>query len=82
MTHIQETQAPASAPVPDIGEAILSDAETHALTQLSRTTRWRMGRDGTFPLPVQLAKGRIGYLKTEVLEWLRTRPRVQPRSAA
>jgi prophage regulatory protein len=42
----------------------------------SRTTLWRDIRKGLFPAPRQLGGNAIGFIKSEVDEWLANRPRV------
>jgi prophage regulatory protein len=44
------------------------------MTGISAATIWRMERQGEFPARRQLTEGRVGWLDTEVEEWLRTRP--------
>ncbi len=41
----------------------------------SRTTIWRRLRSGTFPDPVDLGGGQIGWLESEVSDWISSRPR-------
>ena len=40
---------------------------------VSRTTLWRMVREGSFPRPVQISKGNLGYLLETVEAWMRAR---------
>ena len=40
---------------------------------VSRTTLWRMVRDGTFPPPVRVTEGTRGYLLETVEDWMRAR---------
>lgn len=41
----------------------------------SRTTLWRMVRDGVFPKPRSIGTGRkIGFLESEVTAWIESRP--------
>lgn len=42
---------------------------------VSQATLWRMERRGDFVRARQIAPGRVGYLESEVLEWMRKRPR-------
>ncbi|WP_417789130.1 helix-turn-helix transcriptional regulator [Terasakiella pusilla] len=41
----------------------------------SRSTIWRKLRAGKFPEPIELGNGQIGWLESEVLEWISSRPR-------
>ena len=52
-------------------ERILSAHEVQRLTNLSRTTLWRLERAGKFPARVQLSVTRIGWRHTEVQGWLK-----------
>ena len=54
---------------------ILREAEVHRLTGLSRVTRWRMEREGTFPQRLRLGASAIGWREDEVLAWIASRPR-------
>jgi len=40
---------------------------------VSRTTLWRMVREGSFPRPVQISKGNLGYLLETVEAWMQAR---------
>ena len=44
-------------------------------TGLSRTTLWRLERRGDFPRRVRLGPNSIGWIETEVEEWIESRPR-------
>ena len=45
------------------------------VTGLSRTTLWRLEREGTFPPRVRLSENSVGWREDEVLTWLESRPR-------
>ena len=40
---------------------------------VSRTTLWRMVREGSFPKPVRISKGNAGYLLETVEAWMQAR---------
>src|SRR5713101_1737490 len=40
---------------------------------VSRTTLWRMVREGSFPRPVQISQGNLGYLLETVEAWRQAR---------
>ena len=40
------------------------------LCRLSRTTIWRLESQGLFPKRVKLSTRRIGWLETDILNWL------------
>jgi len=50
---------------------------------VSRTTLWRMVRDGVFPPPIRITKRNTGYILDDVEGWIRQRAgRVPPLAAA
>jgi len=53
--------------------AFYSDRQLDEVTSLSRATRWRMRREGTFPNPVHISRGRVGYPKSLIDEWIASR---------
>ena len=57
-------------------DRILRDAEVGALTGLSRTTRWRLTRDGKFPKPVRLTATAVGWKSSSVVQWIAERESV------
>jgi prophage regulatory protein len=40
---------------------------------LSAPTIWRLRRAGTFPPPLQLSPGRVGWRRCDLEQWLETR---------
>lgn len=57
-------------------DKILREAEVNSVSGLSRTTRWRLERENKFPKRRRLGANSIGWLESEVLEWLATRPQM------
>src|SRR5712691_783470 len=57
---------------------ILGEAQVHQLTNLSRTTRWRIERRGEFPKRVRLSPGRVGWRQDEIREWIDSRSPAMP----
>ena len=49
---------------------VLSKRELTEMVGLSYPTVWRMMRRGQFPKPVPLSENRVGWLETEVADWL------------
>lgn len=47
-----------------------------AVIGLSNATLWRLENSGKFPRRRQLTPGRVGWLESEVLDWVRSRPAV------
>jgi prophage regulatory protein len=45
-----------------------------AVTGLSRHTLWRLRQAGRFPVARRLSIGAIGWLKSDVEAWVRSRP--------
>ena len=54
-------------------DRIVGEAECAGLTDLSRTTRWRLMRHGLFPAKVSLSPNRKGWRLSAILEWLDAR---------
>ena len=52
---------------------VLREPEVFALTGLSKTTRWRLERDGKFPQKRKLSAKAVGWLATEIVEWIQAR---------
>lgn len=51
-------------------DRIIGDRECRQITNLSRTTRWRMERSGKFPNRKQISVGRVGWLMSEIVHWI------------
>ncbi|MBF0291006.1 MAG: AlpA family phage regulatory protein [Nitrospinae bacterium] len=43
-------------------------------TGLSRTTIYRQTKSGDFPSPIRIGKCAIGWISSDVEEWIKTRP--------
>ena len=54
-------------------DRILSEPAVHAITSLSRTTRWRLEQKDKFPKRRQLSARRVGWLESELNAWLAAR---------
>ncbi len=52
---------------------ILRFPEVHSRVRLSRSSISRLERDGTFPKRRRLSRNAVGWLSTEVDEWMATR---------
>ena len=50
-------------------------------TGLSRTSLWRLARTGKFPAPRRLGAKAIGWLESEIEEWVASRPTVRGTSS-
>ena len=64
-----------SEPVDPRGRAdrLLSWPEVAHIASISRSTAWRMARDGAFPKRVRVSPGRVGWWESELTAWKRTR---------
>ena len=47
--------------------------EVQSRVGLSAPTIWRMRRAGTFPQPVQISPGLVGWVRTEIDQWVADR---------
>jgi prophage regulatory protein len=47
------------------------------LSGLSRSTRWRLEREGKFPHRLRLSANTVGWLEDEILAWLRERAQLR-----
>lgn len=57
-------------------EGILRPKDVETVTGLSRVTLWREEKAGRFPARVQLTRNRVGWVGSEIREWIDSRPRV------
>lgn len=54
----------------------------NGVTQLSRSTIWRLEREGQFPNRRKLSGNTVGWLRSEVEAWVATRTRALPAKVA
>jgi len=54
---------------------ILDSKAVSKKTGLSKTTLWRLEKSGNFPSRVNTSVSRVGWIETEINEWIKTRPR-------
>ena len=69
--------APAGRPNGEAGnrapptiDRIVGENECREITNLSRTSRWRMMRRGEFPQKLRISPNRTGWRLSSVLDWL------------
>ena len=43
-------------------------------TGIGRSTLWRRVKDGSFPRPVRLGPQSVGWRRSDVADWIETRP--------
>lgn len=51
-------------------ERFIREEECKQITSLSRATRWRLERTGSFPKRHQISPGVTAYKESEVVAWL------------
>jgi prophage regulatory protein len=54
-------------------DRLLSWEQVRLMASISRSTAWRMERDGAFPRRVRVSPGRVGWWESELTWWKRTR---------
>ena len=59
---------------------ILNPREVVEKIGLSRVTLWRLEKAGQFPERIKLTDHRVGWIESEVVEWIDSRPRVSKKS--
>ena len=57
-----------------INDAFVREAQAVQITGMSRTTRWRLEQKGEFPLRYQISPGLTAYKRSEIMEWITSRP--------
>lgn len=58
-------------------QTILRWPVVKASTGLSRVSVWRMEKAGKFPHRVQIGVNSVGWLESEIQEWIQNRHRVE-----
>lgn len=53
-----------------MSDRILRDAEVTQRTGLSRSTRWRKERNGTFPKRRKISSHAVGWLESEIDDFI------------
>jgi prophage regulatory protein len=57
-----------------MSDRFLREHECRRLTGLSRSTRWRLERQRHFPKRRRMSQRTVGWLESELREWLVDRP--------
>lgn len=65
-----------------IEDRLIRDAECRELTGLSRSTRWRLEREGRFPKRRQISENAVGWLASELNDFIKSRPKTPAANAA
>jgi prophage regulatory protein len=55
-------------------DRLIREPECQRMTGLGRTKRWQLERAGLFPKRRVISGHITGYLESELLEWIRSRP--------
>ena len=50
------------------------EPEVREITGLNSVTRWRMEKRGEFPARRRISTNRVGWLQSELREWMESRP--------
>jgi len=56
-----------------MNDRIILEKERKQMTGISRTTAWRMEQKGKFPKRRQVSDGLVGWLESEINEWISSR---------
>lgn len=56
---------------------ILRVKEVSELLSLSKSTIWRLRREGDFPEPLKLGPKSVGWYESDVTAWIKSRNRLQ-----
>ena len=54
---------------------LLDRQQVESLVRLSRSSIYRLMRDGLFPAPIRIGERAVRWPENEIDEWLETRPR-------
>lgn len=60
----------------EIKDRVVRRKQLLQIIGLSYATQWRMERAGLFPARVRLGKGSVGWLLSEVEQWVQNRERI------
>ena len=62
-------------------ERFLSEKEVQVIDGMSHSTRWRERRDGNYPDPVPISKGRKGYPESKIRAWVAAKIKAAEKAA-
>ena len=51
----------------------IREPECQNITGLSRTTRWRLEKEGKFPARRKISQNTVGWLSSEIEKWMRSK---------
>ncbi len=61
----------------EVLDRFASTKETSKIVNLSRTSIWRLERQGKFPKRYFISAGRCAYKLSELMEWMKTKTTVK-----
>jgi prophage regulatory protein len=64
---------------PHVSEQIVTRQELQKRLRKGKSTLYRWIQNGDFPAPRRLGPGSVGWLESEINQWIRSRPRVDRR---
>jgi prophage regulatory protein len=62
-------------------DRFIREPECQELTGLSRTTRWRLERQGQFPARIQISPNAVAWRLSEIRDWQDHQAEVRQRGA-
>lgn len=63
-------------------DRIVGEEERRLITSVSRQHWWRLEREGEVPRRIPLGPNKIGWLESELLDWVRSRAALRDQPAA
>ena len=54
---------------------VLNVRDVVSMTGLSKVTIWRKEKSGAFPKRINLTPRRVGWIESEIIGWLESRPK-------
>ena len=51
-------------------DRFLREPEVQNITGLSRTTRWRLAREGKFPKPYSIGSNAVAWRESDIQNWM------------
>ena len=65
-----------------MSDRFVREPECLKITGLSRTTRWRLERVGSFPRRKKISENAVGWLESELQKWLENKANSTAEGAA
>ncbi len=64
---MKEIDTPRSGGAP---RRFINEPEVARRDSLSRSTRWRRIKEGTYPAPIRISKNRVAWLEHDIEAWI------------